>query len=64
MLQFAVSDGTETPLWNNGVKLTNLMPGNPLYSGTTFLKDPGNQPTFTARLDDCARARRRVRDRI
>jgi hypothetical protein len=51
LLQFAVSDGTETPLWNNGVRLKNLMPGNALYSGSTFLKDPGNQPTFTA----CAR---------
>ena len=25
-------------------RLTNLMPGNALYPGTTFLKDPGAHP--------------------
>jgi len=53
MVQLGVTDGTETPLWNNGVKLANLYvldhgPGSdPLYPGTTMLKDPGNQLTGT-----------------
>jgi len=50
MLQLGITDGTETPIWHNGVRETNLMPGNPLYPGNTFPKDPGNQPSATACL--------------
>jgi hypothetical protein len=53
LLQFGISDGTETPLWHDSSnRLKNLDPaGNPFFSGPTFPKDPGNMPTFTA----CAR---------
>jgi hypothetical protein len=50
MLQLGITDGTETPIWHNGVRVTNLMPGNPIYPGNTFPKDPGNQPSATACL--------------
>ena len=45
-VQVGLIDGTETPIWNNGVTIPNPMP-NPLYPGTTMLKDPGNQPSLT-----------------
>ncbi|MGO9943484.1 MAG: outer membrane beta-barrel protein [Rhodoblastus sp.] len=49
-LQVGVSGGTDTALWNAGARLPNRDP-NPLYSGSTFLKDPGAIPSFTL----CAR---------
>jgi hypothetical protein len=53
-LQFGVSDGSETALWNNGATLPNLFVrsghADPLYPGSTFLKDPGNQPSYTGCL--------------
>jgi hypothetical protein len=45
-LQIGLSDGTEAALWHLGEKIPNPNP-NPLYPGTTMLKDPGAQPTFT-----------------
>ncbi len=48
MLQLGVSVGTEAAIWNEGVKFKNALPGNPLYGGNTFLKDPGAQPSVTA----------------
>jgi Putative beta-barrel porin-2, OmpL-like. bbp2 len=54
LVQLGVTDGTETPLWNNGVKLRNaftpsaIAPEDLLYPGSTYLKDPGNQPSLTA----------------
>jgi hypothetical protein len=33
--------------WNIGQNMTNLMPGNALYSGATFPKDPGAVPSVT-----------------
>jgi hypothetical protein len=50
MLQLGITDGTETPIWHWGDTIPNLMPGNPLYSGKTYNKDPGNQPSATACL--------------
>jgi hypothetical protein len=50
MLQFGVSVGTEAAFWHLNVKEPNLLPGNPLYGGTNFKKDPGAQPSFTACL--------------
>ncbi len=49
-LQLGVVDGTETALWNAGKTINNPDP-NPLYPGSTFKKDPGNQPSLVA----CAR---------
>ena len=46
LVQVGITDGTETPLWNNGVTIHNPAP-NPLYPGNTMLKDPGNQPSLT-----------------
>ena len=46
MVQFGITDGTETPLWNNGATIPNPAP-NALYPGNTMLKDPGNQPSLT-----------------
>jgi hypothetical protein len=46
IVQVGVTDGTETPLWNNGRTIPNPFP-NPLYPNTTMLKDPGNQPSLT-----------------
>jgi hypothetical protein len=56
LIQLGVSDGTEAPLWHLGATETNLYPNtpshpNPLYPGSTFDKDPGAKPSFTA----CAR---------
>jgi hypothetical protein len=52
MLQAGISDGTETTVWNLGKREANLFVQNglgadPLYSGSTFKKDPGAQPTGT-----------------
>jgi hypothetical protein len=48
MLQLGYSVGSDTLPWNEGAHLTNLLPGNPLYPGRTFLKDPGATPSVTA----------------
>ncbi|RMB52179.1 putative OmpL-like beta-barrel porin-2 [Sphingomonas sp. PP-CE-3A-406] len=45
-VQGAVTDGSETALWNVGKRVTNPFP-NPLYPGTTYRKDPGAQASFT-----------------
>ncbi len=47
ILQLGISDGTEAPLWHLSSRATNLLPNNALYGGTSFMKDPGAQPTFT-----------------
>jgi len=47
LVQLGMTDGTETPLWHYGLRIPNPDP-NPLYPGTTYLKDPGNQPSLTA----------------
>jgi hypothetical protein len=49
-VQLGISDGTETPLWHDDERVANLVPNNVLFSGTSFPKDPGNQPSFTACL--------------
>ena len=41
ILQLGLTVGSDTMPWNAGARLTNQMPGNVLYPGTTFLKDPG-----------------------
>jgi hypothetical protein len=46
-LQLGYSVGSDTLPWNEGAHLTNLLPGNPLYPGATFLKDPGATPSVT-----------------
>ena len=48
IVQFGISDGTETPIWHSGTRIANLVPYNPLYPTSSFPRDPGNQPTFTA----------------
>jgi len=48
--QVGLTVGSDTMPWNIGQRLTNLMPGNPIYSGTTFLKDPGAVPSVTLGL--------------
>jgi hypothetical protein len=50
ILQFGVSVGSDTALWNAGATVTNPYP-NPLYPGTTFKRDPGAVPSYTG----CAR---------
>jgi hypothetical protein len=47
MIQAGITDGTETPIWHWGDTIPNLMPNNPLYPGTRYNKDPGNQPSAT-----------------
>jgi len=47
MVQLGVSVGTETTFWNMGRQRSNPDP-NPLYPGTSYPKDPGAQPSFTA----------------
>src|SRR5262249_32556676 len=42
--------GTDTAIWNYRKTVPNPFP-NPIFPGTTMLKDPGNQPSLTA----CAR---------
>jgi Putative beta-barrel porin-2, OmpL-like. bbp2 len=48
MVQLGLSVGSDTMPWNAGARLTNLLPGNALYPGATFLKDPGAVPSVTA----------------
>ena len=47
ILQLGLTVGSDTMPWNVGARLTNQMPGNVLYPGTTFLKDPGAVPSGT-----------------
>ncbi|HMA49405.1 MAG TPA: outer membrane beta-barrel protein [Magnetospirillaceae bacterium] len=47
LVQLGVADGTETPIWHNSNRITNPFP-NPIYPGSTFEKDPGNQPSLVA----------------
>ncbi len=46
-LQLGVSIGTEAALWHLDNRVVNRDP-SPLYPASTFPKDPGVQPTFTA----------------
>lgn len=48
ILQLGISDGTEAGPTHLGDRIPNFVPGNALYNKTTFKKDPGAQPTFTA----------------
>ncbi len=45
-LQLGVTVGSDTAAWNAGKHVTNPYP-NPLYPGTTFLKDPGARASVT-----------------
>jgi hypothetical protein len=47
MIQLGISDGTEGPLWHLDNRIHNPDP-NPLYPSSSFAKDPGIQPTYTA----------------
>jgi hypothetical protein len=47
IFQLGVSTGTEALPWHVGVRIANPDP-NPLYPGTTMLKDPGATPSVTA----------------
>ena len=47
ILQLGLTVGSDTMPWNAGARLTNPMPGNALYPGTTYLKDPGAVPSGT-----------------
>jgi hypothetical protein len=47
IIQTGVTVGSDTMPWNIGQRMTNLLPGNPLYPGTTFPKDPGALPSAT-----------------
>jgi hypothetical protein len=47
-LQLGVTVGTEAPPWHWSNQIPNLLPNNALYSGTSFAKDPGAQPSGTA----------------
>lgn len=49
MVQLGVSVGTETAPWRLNARITNPDP-SPLYPASTFPKDPGTQPSFTACL--------------
>jgi hypothetical protein len=46
MLQLGVSVGTEAMPWNVGATIPNPAP-NPLFPGSTMLKDPGATPSVT-----------------
>jgi Putative beta-barrel porin-2, OmpL-like. bbp2 len=48
-VQFGVSVGSDTALWNADKKVANPYP-NPLYPGATFKKDPGAIPSYTGCL--------------
>lgn len=48
-VQFGVTLGSDTAPWNYGQRLPNPFP-NPLYPGSTYLRDPGNQPSFSGCL--------------
>jgi hypothetical protein len=47
MVQLGVSVGTEAAVWHWDQRKPNPFP-NPLYGGTTFLKDPGAKPSLAA----------------
>lgn len=47
MVQLGYSVGSDTMPWNEGARITNPFP-NPLYPGSTMLKDPGATPSVTA----------------
>jgi hypothetical protein len=49
LLQLGVNIGTESTITNVGAKIPNPYP-NPLYPGSTYRKDPGATPSFTACL--------------
>ncbi len=49
IIQLGVVASTDTMPWNVGARIPNPDP-NPLYSGTTMLKDPGAQPSATVGL--------------
>jgi hypothetical protein len=49
MVQLGLVIGSDTVPWNMGARIANPFP-NPLYPGTTMLKDPGAQPSATASL--------------
>jgi hypothetical protein len=42
--QLGVVFGTDTAVWNYGERRRNPFP-NPLYPGSTYLRDPGSQPS-------------------
>jgi hypothetical protein len=46
-IQLGVTVGTEAVFWHVGQNIRNLMPGNPIFPGDTFNKDPGAQPSGT-----------------
>jgi len=46
-VQLGAVIGTEAPPWHWGTQVPNLLPNNALYSGTSFAKDPGAQPSGT-----------------
>src|SRR5262249_52711935 len=46
-LQLGVEMGTDTSIWNYRATVPNPFP-NPVFPGTTMLKDPGAQPSVTA----------------
>jgi putative OmpL-like beta-barrel porin-2 len=48
IFQLGLTVGTEAMPWHVGTTLTNLVPNNPIFSGTTFKQDPGAQPSVTA----------------
>lgn len=50
IVQLGAVAGTDTAIWNVGKAVNNPNP-NPLYSNSTFLKDPGAKPSLVA----CAR---------
>jgi hypothetical protein len=47
MVQLGLTVGTEAMPWHWGARIANPFP-NPLYPGTTMLKDPGAVPSVTA----------------
>lgn len=48
IVQVGVNVGTEAALWHVGQRVPNPVPGNALYPGATFLRDPGAQPSLSA----------------
>jgi Putative beta-barrel porin-2, OmpL-like. bbp2 len=46
MIQAGITVGTESLPWHVGTNITNPIP-NPVFSGSTFLKDPGATPSGT-----------------
>lgn len=49
IVQLGIVMGTDTAFWNAGKRVNNPNP-NPLYPGSTFLKDPGAKPSAVACL--------------